>query len=78
MDFMFLNEEDAIIDFGVRSEIISKDKFFERAKRYISMDKETLLYRQALFSDILKINGLSDFLVSLSEKLVEYSPLMKY
>ena len=79
MDFMLLNKSDqAIVDFDVRSEIVSKDKFFERAKRYISTDSETLLYRQSLFSDILKISGLSDFLKTLSEKLTEYEPLMKY
>jgi len=79
MDFMFLNKSDqAIVDFDVRSEIVSKDKFFERAKRYISTDRETLLYRQSLFADILKINGLSDFLKTLSKKLAEYEPLMKY
>lgn len=33
MDFMFLNKSDqAIVDFDVRSEIVSKDKFFDRAK----------------------------------------------
>ena len=79
MDFMFLNKSDqVIVDFDVRSEIVSKDKFFERAKRYISTDSETLLYRQSLFSDILKISGLSDFLKALSEKHTEYEPLMKY
>ncbi len=79
MDFMFLNKSDqAIVDFDVRAEIVSKDKFFERAKRYISADSETLLYRQALFSEILKISGLSDFLKTLSEKLTVYEPLMKY
>ena len=79
MDFMLLNKVDqAIVDFDVRSEIVSKDKFFERAKRYISTDKETLLYRQSLFADILKINGLSEFFKTLCEKLTEYEPLMKY
>lgn len=79
MCFMLLNKSDqTIVDFDVRSEIVSKDKFFERAKRYISTDSETLLYRQSLFSDILKISGLSDFLKTLSEKLTEYEPLMKY
>ena len=79
MDFMLLNKSDqAIVDFDVRSEIVSKDKFFERAKRYISTDSETLLYRQSLFFDILKISGLSDFFKTLSEKLTEYEPLMKY
>lgn len=79
MDFMLLNKSDsATIDFDVRSEIVSKDKFFERAKKYISTDSKTLLHRQSLFSDILRINGLSDFLVILSEKLTEYEPLIKY
>ena len=80
MDFMFLNlnrEKQTVIDFDVRSEIVSKDKFFERAKRYISIDEKTLLYRQNLFFDILKIKGLAEFLISLSEKLTEYAPLMK-
>ena len=78
MDFMLLNNGDQfIVDFDVRSEIVSKDKFFERAKRYISTDEETLLHRQALFSDILKIHGLSDFLISLFKKVEEYYPLMK-
>ena len=76
---MLLNKGDqVIVDFDVRSEIVSKDKFFERAKKYISTDKETLLYRQALFADILKISGLSEFLRTLSKKLAEYEPLMKY
>lgn len=79
MDFMLLNKSDQpVIDFDVRAEIVSKDRFFERAKRYISTDKETLIHRQALFSDILKINGLADFLTALAEKLTEYEPLMKY
>jgi len=78
MDFMFLNKcDNRIVDFDVRSEIVSKDKFFDRAKKYISTDKETLLYRQSLFADILKISGLSEFLKNLSEKLTEYEPLMK-
>lgn len=79
MDFMLLNKNNqAIVDFDVRAEIVSKDKFFDRAKKYISTDKETLLYRQSLFSNILKINGLSEFLKTLCEKLTEYEPLMKY
>ncbi len=79
MDFMYLNRGDqAIVDFDIRSEIVSKDKFLERAQRYISTDEETLLHRQALFADILRINELSDFLITLSEKLTEYAPLMKY
>ena len=78
MDFLFLNNESqAVIDFNRISRIISKDKFFERAQRYISTDMETLLHRQALFSDILKNDGLSVFLFALLERLTEYSPLMK-
>ena len=76
---MLLNKADyAVTDFDTRSEIVSKDKFFERAKKYICTDKETLLYRQELFFDILKINGLPDFLITLFDKLSEYAPLMKY
>lgn len=79
MDFMLLNKsEQAIVDFDVRAGIVSKDKFFERAKKYISTDKETLLHRQSLFRDILKVNSLLEFLKTLSEKLTEYEPLMKY
>ncbi len=78
MDFMLLNKsEQEIIDFDIRAEIVSKDKFFERAKKYISTDKETLWYRQSLFADILKVNGLSAFFKGFSEKLTEYEPLMK-
>lgn len=79
MDFMFLTKSDQMmLDFDPQSEILSKDIFFERAQRYISTDEKTLLHRQTLFSDILKINDLEDFLFSLSEKLTEYAPLMKY
>lgn len=79
MEFMFLNKSDlSIVDFDARSEIVSKDTFFDQAKRYISMDEEVLLHRQALFSDILKIEGLDKFLISLCEKLTEYAPLMKH
>ena len=75
---MLLNKnEQSVIDFDVKSEIVAKDKFFERAKQYITTDQETLLQRQSLFSDILHIDGLSDFLTSLSEKLTEFAPLMK-
>lgn len=78
MDFMRLNKsEQAIIDFDARSEFVSKDRFFESAKRYIITDKEVLLYRQSLFADILKVNGLSEFLKRLLEKLTMYESLMK-
>lgn len=76
---MFLNKDNqSIVDFDVRLEIISKDKFFERAKKYISTDEKVLIHRQALFSDILKTQVLDGFLTSLYEKLTEYAPLMKY
>ena len=79
MDFMFLNKHDqTVIDFDIGSEIVSKDKFFERAKKYISTDKELLLQRQALFFDILKIDGISEFLTAFNKKLTEYSPLTAY
>ena len=78
MDFMRLSRDDQLmIDFDVRSEIVEKDMFFERAKRYISTDEKVLLHRQALFSDVLDINGLEDFLLSFFEILTEYAPLMK-
>ncbi len=79
MDFLYLSESDPfVIDFDPRREIVSKDRFLNQAKKYISTDEKTLLYRQCLFSDILKISGLSDFLVSLHGKLTEYAPLMQY
>ena len=79
MDFLFLNkEEEMILDFDAREELITKDGFFDSAKKYISADKETLLYRQALFADILKSQDLSQFLIALSEKLTEYEPLVTY
>ena len=79
MDFLYLSESDPfVIDFDPRREIVSKDRFLNQAKKYISTDEKTLLYRQCLFSDILKISCLSDFLVSLHGKLTEYAPLMQY
>ena len=79
MDFMFLNKDDqGILDFDARAEIVAKDRFFDSAQKYISTDKETLLHRQALFADVLKIEKLSAFLCALSEKLIEYEPLVTY
>ena len=78
MDFMFLSRnEHPAIDFDVRAEIVSKDAFFAKAKKYISTNAETLLYRQTLFSDLLKVRGLSDFTIALSDKLSEYAPLIQ-
>ena len=39
MDFMFLSaSEQTVLNFDARSEIISKDRFFDRAKKYITTD----------------------------------------
>jgi hypothetical protein len=79
MDFMFLNKDDqTVLDFDARAEIVTKDRFFESAQKYICADKETLLHRQALFSDILKSEALASFLCELSQKLTEYEPLVTY
>ncbi len=79
MDFMFLNKDDqTVLDFDARAEIVTKDRFFESAQKYICADKETLLHRQALFSDILKSEALASFLCELSQKLTEYEPLVIY
>lgn len=79
MDFMFLNKDDpTMLDFDARAEIVAKDRFFESAQKYICADKETLLHRQALFSDILKSETLASFLCELSQKLTEYEPLVTY
>ena len=78
MDFMFLNgSEPTILNFDAGGEIISKDRFFDRAKKYISTDPETLRYRQSLFHDILKMEELSHFLSKFSEQLKEYASLMQ-
>ncbi len=79
MDFMFLNKaEQPLADFDVGLKTASKNNFFDTAKKYITTDKETLLYRQALFCDVLKVEGVAEFLISLSEKISEYVPLMNY
>lgn len=78
MDLMFLNADDRRdVKFDIEANVISNDRFFEYAQKYISVDENTLLYRQSLFSDILKIDGISDFLISLLEKLNEYAPLIQ-
>ncbi len=78
MDFMFLSTSDQTApNFDARAEIISKDRFFDRAKKYISTDPETLRYRQSLFQDILKNEELSHFFNDFSERLKEYSSLMQ-
>ena len=75
---MFLNgSEPTILNFDAGGEIISKDRFFDRAKKYISTDPETLRYRQSLFHDILKMEELSHFLSKFSEQLKEYASLMQ-
>jgi len=76
MDFMrSAKGSQPMSDFEASKEMVSRDPFFALAKRYISTDEETILSRQALFSDILKIEGLSDFLIALSEKMMVYAPL---
>jgi len=78
MDFLYLNNENhETVDLDIKSQIISKDKFFGHAIRYITQNEETLLHRQALFSDILKNKELQSFLFELLAKLTEYSPLIK-
>ena len=78
MDFMFLSaSEQTALQFDARAEIISKDRFFDRAKKYISTDPETLRYRQSMFQDILKNEEISQFLSDFSERLKEYSSLMQ-
>ena len=78
MDFMFLSSsEQTVLNFEARSEIISKDRFFDRAKKYITTDPETLRYRQSLFHDLLKFEEISSFLSSFSERLKDYAPLMQ-
>lgn len=79
MDFMYLNKEDLKThDFDAREELVKKDGFFDNAKKYISLNEETILHRQVLFADILKSEALADFLCALSEKLTEYEPLVTY
>ena len=78
MDFMFLSSsEQTVLNFDARSEIISKDRFFDRAKKYISTDPQTLRYRQSLFHDLLKFEEISSFLSSFSERLKDYASLMQ-
>lgn len=78
MDFMFLSTSDqTVLNFDARAEIISKDRFFDRAKKYISTDPETLRYRQALFCDLLNSEEISRFMSDFSERLKEYSSLMQ-
>ena len=78
MDFMFLDTpEKTVLDFDIRKEIVSKDRFFDRAKKYITTDPETLRYRQSLFHDLLKFEEISSFLSSFSERLKEYASLMQ-
>lgn len=78
MDFMFLDaSHQTVVNFDARAEIISKDRFCDRAKKYISTDPETLLYRQSLFRDVLKTEGIAEFLAGFSDKLSDYAPLMQ-
>lgn len=79
MDFMLLDKEEIrAFDFDAREELVKKDNFFDRAKKYITLNVETILHRQMLFADILKCEALSTFLCELSEKLTEYEPLVTF
>ena len=78
MDFILLNEKNGPeTNTSLNGDILSGHPFFERWKEYITTDAEVLRHRQALFSDLLRIDGLSDFLVGLCGKLTEYAPLVK-
>ncbi len=78
MNFLYYNPTDApALSFDASGEIISKSRFFREADKYICADKENLIYRRELFCDIMKIDGLYDFLVALYEKLRSYEPLMR-
>ncbi len=74
MDLMKMKKNDgSLLNITVGKTSILKDPFFVRSEAYISADKETVLSRQALFADILKVEGLADFLLALSEKTEAYS-----
>ena len=77
MDFLYLNQESASCPRALASgELLSGDPFLERWRRHITTDEACIRHRQALFSDVLAMEGLSDFLFSLFEKLTEYAPLL--
>lgn len=78
MNFLYCNPTDVpALSFDASGEIISKNRFFREADKYICADKETLIYRRELFQDIMNIDGLPEFLTSLYEKLRSYEPLMR-
>ena len=78
MNFLYYNPTDAPeLSFDASGEIISKSRFFREADKYICADKENLIYRRELFRDIMKVDGLYDFLIALYEKLRSYEPLMR-
>lgn len=78
MNFLYCNPTDEpVLSFDASGEIISKNRFFREADKYICADNETLIYRRELFHDIVKVEGLSVFLATLFEKLRSYEPLMR-
>ncbi len=78
MNFLYCNPTDEPArSFDASGEIVSKNRFFREADKYICADKETLIYRRELFRDIMNIEGLSAFLSSLYERLRSYEPLMR-
>lgn len=76
MDFLYMNSREPAVELDVQKEIVSGDAFFGKAKEYVTGDRETLLYRQEFFRDVLQINELPEFLAALHAKLNEISPLM--
>lgn len=77
VDFLYLNSREPAVELDVQKEIVSGDAFFGKAKECVTGDRETLLYRQEFFRDVLQINELPEFLSALHAKLNEISPLMQ-
>lgn len=77
MDFLYVNDTDyATGNFDALNEIVTRDSFLKKWTHLITNSEETLLHRQALFSDILKFPELEMFFVTLYEKLSEFAPLI--
>ena len=77
MDFLYMNSREPAVELDAQKEIVSGDAFFGKAKEYVTGDRETLLYRQEFFRDVLQIKELPEFLTALHAKLNEISPLMR-
>ena len=71
VDFLYMNSREPAVELDVQKEIVSGDAFFGRAKECVTGDRETLLYRQEFFRDVLQINELPEFLSALHAKLNE-------